>query len=167
MMAEMSLKEWWEIASFVVTVIALPFAVIVFLLEQRKERENEEEESFQLLSDAYIEFLKVVLDNADLQLRTSTALPSPTPEQHERMLVIFDMLVALFERAYLVAYKPSMSATEQRRWNSWDDYMREWCRREDFYNALPQLLSGEDPEFRAHIQGIAADVRTSAASTLT
>ena len=153
------MKDLWELASFVVTVVALPFAVGVFLLEQRKERENEEEESFQLLSDAYIEFLKIVLANADLQLRTSTALPAPTPEQHERMLVIFDMLTALFERAYLVAFKPQMSSTEQRRWNSWDDYMREWCRRDDFHNALPQLLSGEDPEFQAYLQRIAADVR--------
>ena len=160
----MSAKDIWELASFIVTVIALPFAVGVFLLEQRKERENEEEESFQLLSDAYIEFLKIVLTHSDLQLRTSTALPSPTPEQHERMLVIFDMLVALFERAYLVAFKPQMSSTEQRRWNSWDDYMHDWCRREDFYNALPQLLSGEDPEFQAYLKGVAGAVRGAASA---
>jgi hypothetical protein len=35
----------------------------------------------------------------------------------------------------------------RRRWNSWDDYMREWCHREDF-PALPLLLRGEDPEFQ-------------------
>ena len=148
-------RDLLEIASFVVTVIALPFAVWVFVLEQRKERENEEEEAFQHLSDAYNEFLKVVLDNADLQLRTSSALPNPSPEQNERMLVIFDMLIALFERAFLVAYKEDMNPTEQRRWNSWDDYMREWCRREDFHNALPLLLRGEDPAFQAYIRRIA------------
>ena len=60
----------------------------------------------------------MVLAHSDLQLRTSAALPNPTPEQSERMLVIFDMLVSLFERAYLVAWKPEMTATEQRRWNS-------------------------------------------------
>ena len=75
-MAEMSVKKLWELASFVVTVVALP---------------------------------------------------SPTPEQ--------------------------------RRWNSWDDTMHEWCRREDFYNVLPQLLSGEDPEFQSYRQGVAAAVR--------
>ena len=148
-------RELLEIASFVVTVIALPFAVWVFVAEQRKERENEEEEAFQHLSDAYNDFLKVVLDNADLQLRSSAALPNPTPQQNERMLVIFDMLIALFERAFLVAYKDEMNPTEQRRWNSWDDYMREWCRREDFHNALPLLLRGEDPAFQAYIRRIA------------
>ena len=73
------------------------------------------------------------------------------------MLVIFDMLIALFERAYLVAWKPQMSDTEARRWNSWDDFMREWCRREDFANALPFLLRGEDPGFREHITRIAGE----------
>jgi hypothetical protein len=132
----------------------------VFLIEQRKERENEEEEAYQHLSDAYNDFLKVVLANADLQLRSSPALPDPTPEQHERMLIVFDMLVSLFERAYLVAYKDEMSATERRRWNSWDDYMRDWSRRDDFFNALPQLLRGEDPAFQAYIQRVAREERT-------
>jgi hypothetical protein len=155
-----SWREALEVASFAVTVFALPFAVWVFAVEQRKERENEEEEAFQLLSDAYNDFLKVVLAHADLQLRSSAALPDPTPEQRERMLVIFDMLIALFERAYLVAHKPQMNPTEQRRWNSWDDYMREWCRREDFRALLPHLLRGEDPEFAAYIRRLAAEQTT-------
>jgi hypothetical protein len=139
------MRELLEVASLVVTVVGLPFAVWVFVAQQRKERENEEEEGYQHLSDAYNAFLQVVLDNADLQLRSAPALPNPTPQQNERMLVIFDMLISLFERAYLVAYKDEMDATERRRWNSWDDYMREWCRRDDFFNALPLLLRGEDP----------------------
>ena len=155
----MSARDGWELASFIVTALALPFAIAFFAWEQRKERDNEEEEQYQLLSDAYNDFLKVVLANPDLHLRTQDRLVDPTAEQNERMLVIFDMLVSLFERAYLVAYKPKMAETEARRWNSWDDYMREWCRREDFHNALPSLLRGEDPEFREYIRRIAAEER--------
>ena len=151
----MSWHDFWELASYVVTVIALPFAVGVFLLEQRKERDNEDEEAYQHLSDAYNDFLKVVLAHADLQLRSAAPLPNPTPEQAERTRVIFDMLISLFERAYLVAYKDDMSETEARRWNSWDDYMREWCRRDDFFNALPLLLRGEDPAFQRYIRRLA------------
>ena len=151
----MSWLESWEFASYLVTVIGLPFAIWVFIKQERAERENEEEEAYLLLANTYNDFLKVVLDNADLQLRSSAALPNPTPEQNERMLVIFDMLIALFERAFLVAYKDEMNPTEQRRWNSWDDYMREWCRREDFHNALPLLLRGEDQAFQAYIRRIA------------
>jgi hypothetical protein len=156
----MSLRDFFELASYMVTVVALPFAVWVFLVEQRKEREIEEQEAYQHLSDAYNDFLKVVLANADLQLRSAPALSSPTPEQSERMHVIFDMLISLFERAYLVAHKDEMTAAERRRWNSWDDYMREWSRREDFFNALPHLLRGEDPAFQTYIKRIALEERT-------
>ena len=29
--------------------------------------------------------------------------------------------------------------------------MREWSRRDDFFNALPQLLRGEDPAFQTYL----------------
>ncbi|GAB3647487.1 hypothetical protein [Ramlibacter alkalitolerans] len=150
-------KELWEVASFIVTTLGLPFAILFFAWEQRKERDNEDEEAYLLLSDAYTDFLKVVLANSDLQLRTNEPLGQPTPEQRERTLVIFDMLISLFERAYLVAHKPRMSEDEARRWNSWDDFMREWCRRKDFHRNLDYLLRGEDPEFRDYIRRIAEE----------
>ena len=105
----MNMRDAWELTSFIVTTLALPFAIVFFAWEQRKER--------------------------------------------------FDMLVSLFERAYLVAYKPAMGETERRRWNSWDDYMREWCHRDDFFNALPLLLRGEDPEFQEYIRALASEER--------
>jgi hypothetical protein len=33
--------------------------------------------------------------------------------------------------------------------------MQEWCERDDFREAMPQLLHGEDPEFAAYLQGLA------------
>lgn len=107
----MGSKETWELLSFIVTVIGLPLAIIVFLWEQRRERNNEEEEEYQLLADAYNDFLKVVLDNPDLRLRSHGTISNLTADQEERMLVIFDMLISLFERAYLVEYQPNMNAS--------------------------------------------------------
>jgi hypothetical protein len=147
--------EFWEVASFVVTVIALPFAIFLFLFEQRKERDSEDEEAYQLLQNAYNDFLKIVLDNPDLQLRSAAAQLTLTNEQRERQLIVFEMLISLFERAYIVSYEPDLTGVALRRWNSWDDYMREWCRREDFYHLLPQLLRGEDPDFAAYIRALA------------
>ncbi len=148
-------RDNWETASFIVTVFALPFAIFLFLFERRKERDADDEEAYQLLQNAYSDFLKIVLDNPDLQLRSTKMRNDLTLEQRERALIIFEMLIALFERAYIVSYEPDLSGVALRRWNSWDDYMREWCRREDFYYLLPQLLSGEDPDFAAYIRRIA------------
>ena len=147
--------DFWETASFVVTVFGLPFAIFLFLYEQRRERDSEDEEAYQLLQDAYNDFLKIVLDNPDLQLRSATTRDDMTDEQRERTLIIFEMLIALFERAYIVSYEEDLKGVALRRWNSWDDYMREWCRREDFYYLLPQLLRGDDPDFQAYIRRVA------------
>lgn len=150
--------EAWELASYVVTVIGLPFALIVFMFEQRKERQNEEEEIYQQLSDEYGEFLKLLLRNADLQL-TGRALEDQalSEEQRERRRILFELLVSLFERAYLLVYEERMSRQTARLWASWEDYMRFWCRRPDFRAALAGgLLEGEDPDFSARIRAIAA-----------
>ena len=139
------------------TTIGLPLAIIVFLFEQRKERDNEEDAVYQLLSDNYQDFLKVVLANPDLRLFSAEKTPQLTAEQRERMLIIFGMLVSLFERAYLLLYENNMTSKQMRRWCSWEDYMREWCQREDFRAALPELLRGEHPDFVKCIQALAAD----------
>jgi hypothetical protein len=144
-----------EQGSYLVTVVGLPFAIWVFLSQQRKERENEEEEAYLLLSASYNEFLKLVLANPDLKLRTGTLVANLDDEQRERRVVIYEMLISLFERAYLLLYEPDMAGRQLRRWNSWEDYMREWCRREDFRVLLPRLLQGEDPEFAAFIRALA------------
>ncbi len=147
----------WELLSYVVTVIGLPFAIAVYFLDQRKERENEEEAIWQQLSDAYIDFLEVVLANSDLKLHSQESTPNLSDEQRERMWVVFDMLISLFERAYLLAYEPEMSEKQDRRWHSWEDYMREWCQREDFRARLPELLRGEDPDFAQYIMRLAQE----------
>ena len=161
--------NFWQLLANVVTVFGLPLAIYTFIQEQRKERENEDEEVYQLLSDAYSDFLKLVLANPDLRLRTQSATPDLTDGQRERMMVLFDILIAVFERAYLTAYDENMTTKQRRRWHSWDDFMREWCRRDDFRSTLPQLLRGEDPDFAAYIQRLAkeeAATLADAASTL-
>lgn len=151
--------EIWEMLSYVVTVIGLPLAIAVFLFEQQKERENEEEEVYQLLSDNYQDFLKVALENPDLRLFSKDATPSLSDEQIERQLIIFSMLMSLFERAYLLLYEENMTPKQKRRWNSWEDYIQDWCTNEDFCSFLPRLLKGEDPGFVRYVTAQAAYVK--------
>ena len=154
----MSLHEILEMLSYLVTIVGLPLAILTFVLEQRKERQNEEEEIFQRLSDEYREFLKLVLDNADLHLlRREGNREELTEEQQERRHAIFGILISLFERAYLLVYEPRMDKQTRRMWQSWEDYMREWVRRAEFREALPTLLDGEDDEFQAHMRKLAAE----------
>ncbi len=56
----------WELLSYIVTAVGLPVAILVFLYEQKKERANEDEEVYQLVSDNYQDFLKIALEHPDL-----------------------------------------------------------------------------------------------------
>lgn len=145
--------EYWEMASYVVTVIALPWAIMLFWWEQRRERQNEEEEIYQKLSDEYADFQTLLLNNADLRLNTG-GVPDIelTAEQIERKSIIFDLLMSLFERAYILVYEDDMTAQQKRLWASWADYIDFWCKRADFRKAAIDLLSGEDPDFEAYLK---------------
>lgn len=155
----MTVQDGWLLAANVVTVVALPFAIAVFIWERRRERQNEEEELYQRLSDEYTNFMKLVLENSDLRLLRKPGEdagdPPLTAEQRERKLALFNVLVALFERSYILVWEEVMNPQTRRLWQSWEDYMREWCRRPDFREALPELLRGEDPGFAAHIGRVA------------
>jgi len=141
----------WELASYVVTVIGLPMAIMFYILDRLKQRAQEEEETYLHLSDEYVGFMKLALEHADLRLLDPKATIGLDEEQRTRKSVLFGILISLFERAYILTY------TEQ---------MREWCRREDFRSAMAVHLAGEDPEFTLYLEALAKEeeeaVRTQA-----
>lgn len=149
--------EWLEALSYVVTVIGLPFAILVYLKEQRRERQNDDEELYLQLSDDYTKFLRLVLEHSDLHLLTRSSPPAAlTAEQLERRNVLFELLISIFERAYILVYEEHMTPHAARLWQTWADYIGEWCQRPEFREMLPQLLQGEDPEFQAYMRRVAA-----------
>lgn len=157
--------QWLEALSYLVTIVGLPLAIVVYVIDRRRERQTDEEEIFLRLSDEYADFMRLVIENADLRLRAPIPPVGLSEEQQERKLALFAILVSLFERAYVLVYEERMSRQQQRLWQSWEDYMHEWSQREDFRAALAPLLVGEDPGFVATIQRIAnAAAGVSAAS---
>jgi len=142
---------WLEALSYLVTILGFPIAIIVFVIERNSSRENEESELHRQLSEEYDNFLRLVLDNADLLLLRAPSTPlTLTEEQLQRREIIYMMLVSLFEKAYIILYDDNMNKDARRRWMSWEDDMREWSKREDFVALLPKLLQGEDDAFSRH-----------------
>jgi hypothetical protein len=153
----MSTPETWEFLANIVTALGFPFAIFVFWREQRKARENEAQQTWALLTDNYIRFMELVLENPDLKMGADEPTPNLSEEQKERATAMFSILVTLFERSYLNLYVPNMKGRQLRRWRSWEEYMREWCRRADFRATLPHLTSGGDPEFVSYLCRIARE----------
>jgi hypothetical protein len=148
--------QWLEALSYLVTIIGLPLAIGVFIYDRRRDRQNDEEEIYLRLSDEYADFMRLVIENADLHLLSPATKGDLSEDQLERKHALFALLVSLFERAYVLVYEDNMGRQQARLWQSWEDYMTEWCQREDFRAALPALFQGEDPGFVATIRRIAA-----------
>jgi len=158
MILPMTIMEILEGLSYVVTIIGLPFGIWVFIQEQRKERINDDEELYLQLSDEYSKFLRLVLTNADLHLMTQASPSAPfNADQIERRNILFELLISIFERAYILVYEEHMSRQAARLWQTWEDYIRYWCRRGDFRDLLTTLLEGEDPDFQKYISRIAGE----------
>ena len=152
----MTTLQFWELGSYIVTCFGLPYAIILFMYENYKERQIEDEELYQKLAEEYAKFGNLMIENADLHLMTGDlADETLDTEQKERKKIIFDMLVALFERAFILVYEDHMDKKTKRLWATWEDYIRFWCKREDFRKMLPELLVGEDPEFSGYIRKMA------------
>ncbi len=147
---------WLEALSYVVTILGFPAAIFVIWREERLRRTNEERELHRNLSEEYDNFLRLVMDNADLLLLSKSNPPEPlSEEQRERTEIIFRMLVSLFEKAFIILYEDDLDGEAKRRWMSWQDDMTEWLQRRDFRAALPHLLEGEDDQFSRYILALA------------
>lgn len=146
----------WETASYVVTVVGLPMAIGFFVLDRIKQRSQEEEETYLHLADEYVEFLKLALEHSDLRLLDPDATVGLDEDQKLRKYALLGILISLFERAYILTYRDNMGGAELRRWRSWEDWMLEWCRRDDFRSAMVMHLPGEDPAFIQYLGSLVA-----------
>lgn len=154
--------QFWELLSYIVTVLGLPMAMFAVLHEMHAERINEHKEIEQREDEIYVElsrqysgFLESVLASPDLDLMS--VIPNEqelTKEQKQKRIIYYEMLIALFERAFILLYETALSGNAQRRWNSWNDYISWWVAKPDFRDYVVRALEGEDPEFVEYIEGV-------------
>jgi hypothetical protein len=143
----MNFLEWMELFSYVATVVGIPLAIVVFLYQERKERQAEQEEIYDKLMEHYSQIQTKLFENPELDQHER---PLDQPENIRRQRIIYDMLSSLFERAFILLYGETDPAY-RRMWNSWNDYIETWIGRPNFREALPDLMRGEDPAFVAYM----------------
>ncbi len=139
--------QWMELLSYVATVIGIPMAMVIFVLQEKKERQNEQEEIYDKLMGHYTEIQEKLFEHPELDVHDK---PHENPEDARRQYILYQMVVSLFERSYILIASETDPAY-QRMWNSWVDYIREWITHPNFRAALPRLMEGEDKEFVAYM----------------
>src|SRR5688572_8204958 len=111
------IMAYWELASYVITALGLPYAIWIFWLEKRRQIQVDEEEVYQELSDQYSNFLKLLLEHADLRFMSGNSHTSTlTDDQIERKKIIFEILISIFERAFILVHDDLTNAQTKRMW---------------------------------------------------
>ena len=150
MMFGMTPLEFMEFLSYVATVVGIPLALGTFIMQERKERQNEQEEIYDKLMAHYTGIQEKLFQFPELDVHDK---PLANPEDARRQHILYQMVVSLFERAYILLANET-DPEYRRMWNSWEDYIREWIRHPNFCEALPRLMEGEDKDFVAYMAAI-------------
>lgn len=161
------IKKILELISLVITILGVPGAIFIFfrqtekdrrekereLEESIRERERKEYETYHALDDKYIDFLKLCLANADLDIAASDGSIELSPQQVYRKEKLFEILISIFERAY-VMYKRQDSRVRKEQWTGWNNYIEAWFENKNFQTAWNTMGSQWDSGFLDHMNKI-------------
>ncbi|MBK8554104.1 MAG: hypothetical protein IPL53_24875 [Ignavibacteria bacterium] len=64
--------NWFELLSYIATVIGIPFAIYVFYKDKVKERKLQEKEALFTSHSLYTDYLKICLENPELDVYNSS-----------------------------------------------------------------------------------------------
>lgn len=142
--------HWMELLSYMATVVGIPMGLSIFLYQERKERQSEQEEIYDKLMEHYAQVQTKLFEHPELDQHDK---PLVNGEDIRRQRIIYDMLVSLFERAFILLYGET-DPVYRRMWNSWNDYITHWSKQENFRLVLPELMLGEDPAFVAFMANV-------------
>lgn len=150
-----NINLYLEIASSLTALLGIPVAIYIYLQEKKRERKEREYGTYNSLDDKYIEFLNLCLNNTDLDIYHIEKFSNKkrTAEQNNREIIIFEILISILERAFLM-YRDQSSKIKQEQWVGWVMYMEDWLKRENFQKAWKKLGYQWDDNFEKHMNEI-------------
>lgn len=131
----MMYNDYVQLIANCATALGVPFAIILFLREKRKEREDEIYRAYSTVDEKYVEFQKLCLQfpnlGCHLQDDDNKQL---SREQEIQRLAIYEILMANFERSFLL-YEEKNNKKIRKQWSGWDDYIHMWLQKDSFRRA--------------------------------
>lgn len=147
-----------EIASFmssIAVVLGVPIGLYQYYRVTNKEHREHEFSAYDESDSAYLDYLKLCFENPKLDIFD---IPDKKPsslsdEEKKQELIAFTILIAVFERAHFV-YQTAPSTVVERQWKGWDEYVRDYCKRDKFKIAWMTCGDQFDDSFQNYMQDI-------------
>jgi uncharacterized membrane-anchored protein len=155
----MSLMEALEMLANIATVLGIPIAIILFVNEKRKERRDREYGTYDALGKEYVDYLRLCMENSELDLYEVPLEKERelSAEQKIRQYAMFEILVSLLERAYLM-YQDQANDIKKSQWSGWDQYVHDYAKRETFRRLWQTQGVGYDLDFIKYINTVIEQV---------
>lgn len=139
------------------TVLGVWMALTTLLWEKHRERRDREYSTYDALDSRYADFLALSANHPELNLHLwgEDVSPRLSPSQIVQRLAYFEILVSLFERAFLM-YRQHPSKTRIRQWAGWDAYIQQWVRRSIFPTLWCAISPTQfDADFVSYVEDVA------------
>lgn len=164
----MNLNEWVGVTTVLANAAAflgIPLAVIVLIVDRRRARQEREQQTYQALQSEYSEFLKLCLENPQLQLHDyrPDSKAEISPEEKGQRMVALEILVSMLESAFFFYHHGHDSEFKSRQWTGWEEYMRAWASRKSFREAWKEHLGAQfDAESMRYMNSLIDDCERAA-----
>lgn len=140
--------EWVAFLANIATALGIPIAVVAFLNDRKRTREQRELETFTDMSDRYFQYLQVVFENPELSTTETEWARSGRTATDVRQDIVVQMAVNMVEAAFFL-YRDHRSDFKQAQWKGWEEYLMEWCAHPAFMSHWPEVVEQYDENFRA------------------
>lgn len=121
-----------QILANLATILGVPFAIMLFTNELRKEREEDEYKSFDAVDNKYVEFKKLCLQYPELHLHLHGDEDREfTKEQQNQRAALYEILFSIFERVYIL-YHENPTEHKRSQWLGWEKYLKLWIQKKGF-----------------------------------
>jgi hypothetical protein len=139
-----------ENISYWATLVGLPILIVSYWTNQHNENRRREFGTYDALEAKYVEFQKLSLLHARLDVAESPLQDAPVLNGVDvvQQRTLYMVLFSLFERAYLMYHRPYpwrlfQSAEQARQWKGWASYMERYATR---YSCAQAWFNGEPPK---------------------
>ena len=130
-----TIAQYLEIATFLITILGLPFALYIYINEQKAQRAEREYGTYDALDDKYIELQQLCLQYPKLDIFDSPFVnPNTlTEEDQKQEEAILLNRISIFELAFK-KYQREPAQAKDNQWDGWEIDILEWLERENFKN---------------------------------
>jgi hypothetical protein len=147
-----SVKDILQVLSYGAVLFGIPWGLYQHYRAVKREQRDRELGTYNALDEKYIEYQQLCLAHPELDV-SDVPHPSPpslSPAQERKEVILFTILMSIFERAYLM-YSDQSTSVKQRQWSGWDDYIQGFCRRQNFRRSWEVSGTTFDSSFQAYM----------------